>query len=84
MTLEISIYLLDLLLKLLQFFHVWVKNWGLAVIVLTLFLKVLTNPLTAKSMKQMKEMQKLQPKLKFLKEKYKNDRQQLNVEMMKL
>jgi len=72
------------ILKLLQVFHSVVKNWGLAVIVLTLFLKAVTNPLTVKSMKQMKEMQKLQPKLAALKEKYKNDRQRLNMETMAL
>ncbi len=72
------------ILKLLQFFYVAVKNWGLAIILLTLFIKILTNPLTVKSMKQMREMQKLQPKINALKEKYKNDRQGLNAETMAL
>ncbi len=65
------------ILKLLQFFHRFVGNWGLAII-------ILTNPLTIKSMKQMKEMQKLQPKLQELKEKYAKDRQRLNMETMQL
>ena len=72
------------ILKLLQFFYSWVGNWGLAVIVLTLFIKILTNPLTIKSMKQMKAMQSLQPQLQALKEKYKDDRQRLNMETMAL
>lgn len=72
------------ILKLLQIFHVAVKNWGVAVIVLTLVIKLLMNPLTVKSMKQMKEMQKLQPKLAALKEKYKDDRQRMNAETMAL
>ncbi|HSA60343.1 MAG TPA: membrane protein insertase YidC [bacterium] len=72
------------ILKLLQVFHVAVKNWGLAVIVLTLVIKLVMNPLTVKSMKQMKEMQKLQPKLAALKDKYKDDRQRLNAETMAL
>lgn len=72
------------ILRLLQIFHMGVKNWGVAVILLTLFFKILTNPLTAKSMKQMKGMQKLQPKLAALKEKYQNDRQRLNAETMAL
>ncbi|HEX5036242.1 MAG TPA: membrane protein insertase YidC [bacterium] len=72
------------ILKALQLFHSVVKNWGLAVIVLTLFIKLLMNPLTVKSMKQMKKMQDLQPKLAVLKEKYKNDRQKLNTETMAL
>jgi len=72
------------ILKLLQVFQGVVKNWGLAVIILTLFIKLLMNPLTAKSMKSMKEMQKLQPKLAALKEKYKDDRQRVNTETMAL
>ncbi|QQR81816.1 MAG: membrane protein insertase YidC [Deltaproteobacteria bacterium] len=72
------------ILKLLQFFHGLVKNWGLAVIVLTLFIKILTNPLTIKSMKQMKAMQALQPQLQALKERYKDDKQRLNTETMAL
>lgn len=72
------------ILKLLQFFHGWVKNWGLAVIVLTIFIKIITNPLTIKSMKQMKAMQNLQPQLQALKEKYKDDKQRLNMETMAL
>jgi YidC/Oxa1 family membrane protein insertase len=72
------------ILKLLQVFHSVVKNWGLAVIALTLFIKLLMNPLTVKSMHQMKEMQKLQPKIAALKEKYQNDRQRLNAETMAL
>lgn len=72
------------ILKLLQIFQSFVKNWGLAVILLTLLVKILMNPLTIKSMKQMKEMQKLQPRLAELKEKYKNDKQRLNMETMQL
>ena len=72
------------ILKLLQIFHSAVGNWGLAIIILTLFVKLLMNPLTIKSMKQMKEMQKLQPKLAALKEKYKDDKQRLNTETMQL
>jgi YidC/Oxa1 family membrane protein insertase len=72
------------ILKLLQYFYAAVKNWGVTIILLTLFIKILTNPLTVKSMKQMREMQKLQPKINALKEKYKNDRQALNAETMAL
>jgi YidC/Oxa1 family membrane protein insertase len=72
------------ILKLLQIFHAGVRNWGIAIILLTIFVKVLMNPLTIKSMKQMKEMQKLQPQLATLKEKCKNDKQRLNTETMQL
>ncbi len=72
------------ILKLLQIFYVGIKNWGVAILLLTLLVKILMNPLTIKSMKQMKGMQKLQPKLAALKEKYKNDKQRLNMETMQL
>ena len=70
--------------KLLQFFYGWVRNWGLAIILLTVFVKVLTNPLAIKSLQQMKEMKKLQPEMQRLKEKFKEDKQRLNMEMMQL
>ena len=72
------------ILKLLQLFHLAARNWGVAIILLTLFIKLLMNPLTVKSMRQMKEMQRLQPRLAELKEKYKNDKQRLNTETMQL
>lgn len=72
------------ILKLLQLFHAVVRNWGIAIILLTLVVKLLMNPLTVRSLKQMKEMQKLQPRLAELKEKYKNDKQRLNMETMQL
>jgi len=72
------------ILELLKIFYMGVKNWGIAVILLTLFIKLVMNPLTIKSMKQMKAMQALQPKLQALKEKYKNDKQKLNLETMAL
>ena len=56
----------------------------MAILLLTIFVKVLMNPLTIKSMKQMKEMQRLQPRLAELKEKFKNDKQRLNMETMQL
>lgn len=70
--------------KLLKFFYHWVGNWGVSIIILTLFVKILMNPLSIKSLQQMKEMQKLQPELQRLKEKYKDDRQRLNMETMQL
>lgn len=72
------------ILELLKILHMGVKNWGIAIILLTLVIKLLMNPLTVKSMKQMKGMQALQPKLQDLKEKYKNDKQKLNLETMAL
>ncbi len=72
------------ILFLLKFFHSWVKNWGIAIILLTVFIKLLLHPINKKSMDSMKAMQKLQPKLAEIREKYKNDRERQNMEMMNL
>ena len=72
--------LLTFLKWLYQFFH----NYGLAIIVLTVLLKVATYPLTYKSMKSMKKMAKMQPQLQRLREKHKDDKEALNREMLTL
>ena len=58
--------------------------WGLAIIVLTLLVRLLMHPLTAKQMASMQKMQKLQPQLKVLQEKYADDKDKLNAETMAL
>jgi YidC/Oxa1 family membrane protein insertase len=70
------------ILKFLKFLYGFVNNYGVAIILLTLLLKFVTYPLTYKSMKNMKEMAKLQPQLQKLREKYKDDREALNREML--
>ena len=72
------------ILFLLKFFHRWVGNWGLAIILLTVFIKLLLHPINKKSLESMKAMQKVQPKLVEIREKYKDDRERMNVEMMNL
>lgn len=72
------------LLYVLKFFHRYIGNYGVAIIILTVILKILFYPLTYKSYRSMKEMQKLQPKMAELKEKYKNDRDALNKAIMEL
>lgn len=72
------------LLKLLKWFYTFVKNYGVAIILLTLLLKLVTYPLTYKSMKSMKEMAKLQPQLQKIREKYADDKEALNREMLTL
>jgi YidC/Oxa1 family membrane protein insertase len=64
--------------------HKGVPNYGLVIILLSALTKVLFWPLTQKSFKSMRGMQKLQPELAALKEKYKNDPQRLNKAMMEL
>jgi YidC/Oxa1 family membrane protein insertase len=61
-----------------------VKNYGVAIIILTIFVKILFWPLTNKSYKSMKAMQKLQPQMAKIREKYKGDKEKLNQELMAL
>lgn len=61
-----------------------VHNYGWAILILTLLMQVVLLPLTLKSYKSMAEMQKLQPLMKQLQDKYKNEPQRLNVEVMNL
>jgi len=72
------------LVWLLTFFYSVIKNYGVAVIILTVVVRVILYPFTYKSMKSMKEMQKLQPLIMELREKYKNDREKMNQEVMRL
>ena len=72
------------LLQALKFFYKYVHNYGIAIIIVTVIIKILFYPLTYKSYKSMKEMQKIQPKMAELKEKYKNDRDAMNRAVMEL
>ncbi len=72
------------LLRPLQWLYGVTHNYGLAIVIITLIIKLLFYPLTMKSFKSMQAMQQLQPQMKRLQEMYKNDRQKLNEEMMKL
>ncbi len=59
-------------------------NWGIDIIILTVLVKILTIPLTHKSMKSMKKMQELQPEMAKLKEKYKDDKAALQKATMEV
>lgn len=72
------------LLSTLKFFHKYTNNYGIAIIIITVIIKILFFPLTHKSYKSMKDMQKLQPKMTELKEKHKDDRDAMNRAMMEL
>lgn len=72
------------ILQLLKLFHSFLHNWGLAIIALTLLIKLILHPLTRKSMASMKAMQALQPQLQKLREKYADNREQLNLQTMEL
>ncbi|MBI1919990.1 MAG: membrane protein insertase YidC [Geobacter sp.] len=68
----------------MKFLYGYVQNYGVAVIIITVILKLIFFPLTHKSYKSMKQMQKLQPKMTAIREKYKSDRDAMNREIMKL
>ena len=68
----------------LKFLYTYTGNYGIAIIIITFLLKLVFFPLTHKSYKSMKDMQKLQPKMTELKEKFKNDRDAMNKAVMEL
>lgn len=76
--------LAEMMLRVLKFFHKLTGNYGVDIILLTVGIKVLFIPLTQKSFRSMQEMQKLQPEMKRLQERLKDDREALNREMMEL
>jgi YidC/Oxa1 family membrane protein insertase len=64
--------------------HSLVGNWGVAIILLTLLIKILFFYPSAASYRSMAKMRKVQPKMQELKERYGDDRQKFSAEMMKL
>jgi YidC/Oxa1 family membrane protein insertase len=76
--------LIDIGNSVLQFFHDSVGlSWGMSIIALTVCTRALLIPLTYKSLKGMRALQALQPQLKEIKEKYKNDQKRMQQEMMR-
>ncbi|MEJ2220775.1 MAG: membrane protein insertase YidC [Desulfobacterales bacterium] len=71
-------------LWLMNLFYSVIPNYGVAIIVLTLLVKILLWPLGQKSYKSMSEMKKIQPLMKEIREKYKDDKQRMNQEVMGL
>ena len=69
---------------LLQFLYTLVNNYGLAIILFTLIIKLLLLPLSIKQQKTMKKSSELQEKVKVMQFKYKNDPEKLNKELMNL
>ena len=76
--------LLNALGSVLAWIYDIIPNYGIAIIVLTLAIRLLLLPLGIKQIKSMQHMQALQPKLKELQKKYKNNRQKQQEEQMKL
>jgi len=77
-------FLSDLMASILEFFYSYLGNWGYAIIGLTLIVRLIIWPLTIKQQKSLKRMQEIQPQLKKLQEKYKNNPEKLNKEMLAL
>ena len=72
------------ILWLLKALHGLGLNYGVVLIVFALLIRVVTGPLTKKSHESSQNMQKIQPKIKKIQSKYKNDSQKMNKEIMKL
>jgi YidC/Oxa1 family membrane protein insertase len=76
--------LIDVANSVLQFFHDSVGlSWGMSIIALTVVTRAILLPLTYKQLKGMRALQALQPQMKELQEKYKNDKQRMQQEMMR-
>ncbi len=69
---------------LMNLFYSVIPNYGVAIIILTMLVKLILWPLGTKSYKSMSEMKRLQPLMKEIREKYKNDKKKMNEEVMGL
>ncbi len=71
-------------LQLLELFHHFTPNYGIAIIVLTVIVRMATLPMSIKGQRSMMKMQRLQPQIERLREKLKDDQERLNREMVDL
>jgi len=74
----------DIFANIIVFFYSFTHNYGIAIILMTILIRVALYPLMQKQMVSMREMQKIQPLMKAVQEKYKNDKERLNKELMAL
>jgi YidC/Oxa1 family membrane protein insertase len=72
------------MLPLMSFLHYLVPNWGLVIVLFSIIIKIALHPLTRSSMRSMKKMQALQPLMNEIKEKYKDDPQKMNQQVLNL
>ncbi|HBR18541.1 MAG: hypothetical protein A3G39_10235 [Deltaproteobacteria bacterium RIFCSPLOWO2_12_FULL_43_16] len=68
----------------MNFLYEYIPNYGLVIILITVIIKILFHPLTKKGLDSMKEMQKVQPQIAALRERYKDDKEKMNRELMDL
>jgi len=74
----LSGYVAPFMNSLMHWTHRWVYNWGLAIVLMTLIIKIVSLPFTLAASRSAKRMQKFQPEIAKLKEKYKDNPQKLN------
>ncbi len=77
-------FLAIMMFQLLEWLYGAVQNWGIAIILLTLIVKLVLYPLSAASYRSMAKMREVAPELRKLQERYSDDRQRLGQEMMAL
>jgi len=70
--------------EILKFSYGFTHNYGISIILMTILIRLILYPLMQKQMVSMREMQKIQPLMKEVQEKYKNDKERLNKELMTL
>lgn len=73
-----------IMLPLMSAIHYVVPNWGLVIILFSIIIKIALHPLTRSSMRSMKKMQALQPLMNEIREKYKDDPQKMNQQVLNL
>ncbi|TYP57405.1 YidC/Oxa1 family membrane protein insertase [Thermosediminibacter litoriperuensis] len=77
-------FLESLMKQMLDYIFLYTKSYGIAIIVLTALIKLVLLPFSFQQFRSMKKMQEIAPLQKKLQEKYKNDKEKLNRELMKL
>jgi YidC/Oxa1 family membrane protein insertase len=77
-------FISQLLFSLMKGIYHFVGNWGWSIILVTVIIKIIFSPLSAKSYRSMANMRKLQPKITAIRERYKDDRQKLAKASMEL
>ena len=70
--------------RLLEYLYFLTGSWGIAIILFTLLIRLVTHPLNKKQIDGMQKMQRLQPQVRLLQEKYKDDKEAMSKETMQL
>ena len=74
----------DWIFDVIQFFYNFCHDWGLAIIVVTIIFRIIVSPLMIKQAKSSYAMQKVQPKIQALKERFPDDQTRQSQEMQKI